>query len=427
MTRRGLSILCLCLAATVPAFGQYCSSTTTGNACGIDEYIANVTCGGLNNNSACVGPPSYEDFTGLVGPVCPKGAATPITVTIGTYWGGDEVDVWCDWNGNLSFNDPGEHTALFTAGGVATGNISAPLCSVGSTRMRVILRYFGTANPCATTTFGNTEDYTVTAPDPYCTLSTTLNACGIDEYIANVSCGGMNNASACSGPPSYEDFSCITGPNCPVGFATPITVTIGTFWGGDEVDVYCDWNGNGLLTDAGEHYPLVTAAGTSTGAITPPLGALSGVKMRVVLRYFGVAQACGTANYGNTEDYTVTTVGLPACILSFSSPFGPGSLQMDNTPCAPAAGASYLNAITLAQGTTPAGWFFGLDITLAEVVNQLNLGYPFSGTLDAFGASTFLLPAGAPSGLQIWAVSANFTPGFGSFILARPLVTYVLP
>jgi len=427
MTRRGLSILCLCLAATVPAFGQYCSSSTTGNNCSFDEYISNVTCGGLNNNSGCVGPPAYEDFTGLTGPVCPKSVATPISVTVGNAFSGDEVDVFCDWNGNLVLNDPGEHYPLVMSGGVASGNITPPLCAVGSTRFRVVLRYFGAANPCATTTWGNTEDYTVTVSDPYCASLTTGNNCAFDEYISNVTCGGMNNSSACVGVPSYEDFSCVAGPNCPIGAGTPITVTISQSFSGDQVDVWCDWNSNAVLGDPGEHYPLVTSGGTATGAITPPAGAGSGVKMRVVLRYFGSANPCATTTFGNTEDYVVTTLGQPPCVLLFSSPFGPGSIQMDNTPCAPAAGASYLNAITLAQGTTPNGWFFGLDITMADLVNQLQSGYPFSGSLDAFGASTFVLPGGAPSGLQIWAVSANFTPGFGSFILARPLTTYILP
>jgi GEVED domain len=268
---------------------------------------------------------------------------------------------------------------------------------------------------------------TVPAFAQYCASSTTGNACGIDEYIANVTCGGMNNSSACIGPPSYEDFTGLTGPLCPPTVPTPITVTIGTFWSGDEVDVFCDWDGNFILNDPGEHFPLVTAGGVATGNITAPGTALPSTRMRVVLRYFGVASPCATTTFGNTEDYTVLSGGTPNCYLWFTSPLGPGSLQMDNTPCAPVAGADYINAITLTGGTFPNGWFFGLDISWGQLLSEFQGGYPFAGTLDGAGSSTFFIPGGAPSGLQLWAVSAQFAPGFGPFLYNRPAVTYTIP
>jgi len=115
------------------------------------------------------------------------------------------------------------------------------------------------------------------------------------------------------------------------------------------------------------------------------------------------------------------------CQLFFSSPFGSGSLQMDNTPCAPLAGATYINAITLVPGTFPSGWFFGLDIPFTQLVSEVQTGYPFTGILDGAGASSFVLPGGVPSGLQIWAVSAQFAPGFGPFLFARPATSYTVP
>jgi len=50
-------------------------------------------------------------------------------------------------------------------------------------------------------------------------------------------------------------------------------------------------------------------------------------------------------------------------------------------------GATYVTAITLAQGAYPNGWFFGLDITLTELISQFQTGFPFSGVLDAVGQS----------------------------------------
>jgi hypothetical protein len=262
----------------------------------------------------------------------------------------------------------------------------------------------------------------------YCIPSHTAGSCGVDEYIANVTIATLNNSSACDPLPHYEDFTALAPTLLPPSSVNPITVTIGTFWSGDEVDVYCDWDGNGILNDPGEHTQLFTSGGSSTGTITVPTSPVPLTRMRVMLRYFGAPDPCLiNGGFGNTEDYTILTGGTPNCWLLFSSPFGPGSIQMDNTPCPPVAGASYINAITLAAGTYPAGWFFGLDISFGQLLNEFNTGYPFTGTLDGSGASAFGLASGVPSGLQLWAVSVQFAPGFGAFLYNRPAVTYTVP
>jgi hypothetical protein len=114
------------------------------------------------------------------------------------------------------------------------------------------------------------------------------------------------------------------------------------------------------------------------------------------------------------------------CTLFFDSPFGPGSLRMQNTSCPPVALANYIIGITLVQGLTPNGWFHGLDIPLGQLVAEFNGGFPFTGVLDATGASTFG-PVFAPSGLQLWAVSTQWSPGFGNFLFSRGATTYTIP
>ncbi len=121
----------------------------------------------------------------------------------------------------------------------------------------------------------------------------------------------------------------------------------------------------------------------------------------------------------------VTFAFAPVCTLSVSAPLGPGSIAIVNSGCTP--GHWYLTAITLAPGVFPNGWFFGLDIGLAEVFNQLSLGVPFSGALDATGSSVFALPAGIPSSLSIQAVTAVFSPGFGQFTQNSPPVAFIAP
>lgn len=262
----------------------------------------------------------------------------------------------------------------------------------------------------------------------YCIPAHTAGTCGVDEYISNVTIATLNNSSVCDPLPHYEDFTALTPTFLVPTTVNPITVTIGTFWSGDEIDVYCDWDGNGILNDPGEQTTLVTSGGISSGSITVPASPVPLTRMRVMLRYFGVADPCLIGGgFGNTEDYTIITGGTPNCWLSFSSPFGPGSIQMDNTPCAAVAGADYINAVTLTPGVFPTGWFFGLDISFGALLSEFNTGYPFTGTLDGAGASSFVIPSGVPSGLQIWAVSAQFAPGFGPFLYSRPAVTYTVP
>jgi hypothetical protein len=131
---------------------------------------------------------------------------------------------------------------------------------------------------------------------------------------------------------------------------------------------------------------------------------------------------------GSTADFVLVPI-LPApdpCHLVFSSPFGPGSLQMDNGPCAAAANLTYLTAIALSPGVFPNGWFFGVDISLPDLINEYNLGFPFVGSLDAAGASSFFIPGGVPSGLSLWAVTAHYGPGFVN-VGSRPAVTYTIP
>jgi len=119
----------------------------------------------------------------------------------------------------------------------------------------------------------------------------------------------------------------------------------------------------------------------------------------------------------------------PPCVLQFSSPFGPGSLKIDNTQCAAVALQSYQIGVTFAQGAFPNGWFFGLDITLADLYGQHGPGFGgiLWGSLDGVGASSFGPVGGLPSGLQIWAVTSHWTPAFGTNIGARNPVTYTIP
>ncbi|MEN8223789.1 MAG: GEVED domain-containing protein [Bacteroidota bacterium] len=124
---------------------------------GCDEYIGNVSFGDINNASACT---SYGDYTNLSTAIS-SGETIPITVTNGNTWDGDVCGIWVDWNQNEDFTDD---DPIFVNGGPAvfTADISVPDNAVGgTTRMRIRIQYYGTPEPCGTTSYGEVEDYSL--------------------------------------------------------------------------------------------------------------------------------------------------------------------------------------------------------------------------------------------------------------------------
>jgi len=124
---------------------------------GCDEYIGQVQFGDINNTSACSG---YHDYTTLSTSIS-VGESIPITVSNGNTWTGDECGIWIDWNQNEDFSDdapinvsggPGVFTAIITPPDGAIG---------GTTRMRIRIQYYGTPEPCGSTSYGEVEDYSV--------------------------------------------------------------------------------------------------------------------------------------------------------------------------------------------------------------------------------------------------------------------------
>jgi len=173
---------CITLAVAIaavmlsPVVAQtYCTPASTALACGIDEYISNVTitdAGGmvlLNNSSACVASPAYEDFTNTVAPaIFSPGATYNVSVTVGQWWNTDMVRVWIDTDNNFSFEDAFDTMVTMTgpagnaASATVTGTFVVPTNSAGGlTRLRVRLVYnvWPTPASCANAAFGNTEDY----------------------------------------------------------------------------------------------------------------------------------------------------------------------------------------------------------------------------------------------------------------------------
>ncbi|MFP3595469.1 reprolysin-like metallopeptidase [Chryseobacterium sp. SIMBA_029] len=139
----------------------YCSASSSNTA---DERIGNVKFGTINNTST--GTAGYEDFTSVSTNVT-RGSAYTLSVTptwTSTVYS-EAYAVYIDYNQNGSFTDSGE-LVWSKAGSTTTpvtGSVTIPsTASLGSTRMRVIMRYSTTpTTPCGSITYGQVEDYTV--------------------------------------------------------------------------------------------------------------------------------------------------------------------------------------------------------------------------------------------------------------------------
>ena len=172
------------LSAAVGSTPSYCNSAFTNVTY---EHITNVTYAGINNTSGGnTGGP--VDYTAQVANVA-VGTPNDLSVTIQVD-GSENISAWIDWNQNGVFTDLGESYTLATLASTAgpfTVSITPPGGALnGNTRMRVQLSYFTAAAPCLSSTYGESEDYTVnvsggSAP---CTAGYTFSwspATGLDD------------------------------------------------------------------------------------------------------------------------------------------------------------------------------------------------------------------------------------------------------
>ena len=138
---------------------SYCSASGGG-----DEYIYQVKVGSVDNVSGSSG---YADYTSQstsmnIGTSYPIEIITAVGTDIGYGYTGDRCGIWVDWNQDSDFDDTGEMVFSQQSVGYFATNITPPANALaGNTRMRVRLVFDQTLNPCGTSNYGETEDYTI--------------------------------------------------------------------------------------------------------------------------------------------------------------------------------------------------------------------------------------------------------------------------
>jgi hypothetical protein len=173
---------------------------------------------------------------------------------------------------------------------------------------------------CTSLTVGTAKTPTVTNPAgnrqilvSYC----SANGITCDEYISDVVIGTISNSSTCSSG-GYANYTSLL-TSIVQGASVPITVSNGILYTGDRCGIWVDWNSNGDFSD--DQAIVVTGTpGPFSATIACPANASIGSKrMRIRIHYTNEATSpCGTAVWGEVEDYTITVTALPTKTLNLN-------------------------------------------------------------------------------------------------------------
>jgi hypothetical protein len=159
------------------------------------------------------------------------------------------------------------------------------------------------------------------------------------------------------------------------------------------------WNGAGgcnALTLVGCNDNNCAVSGQTSASRVTFTGGAGGL-------YYVAVGGKGTTTGAFTLKVDLVTV----MTLSFFD-LGPGTLGYHVS--GPALG-TYFMAASLTAGAFPFGWFYGIDLPLADIVTEYNAGPPFVGSLSLCGQATFGPVGGLPPGLTVYAVALGFLAG----------------
>ncbi len=317
------------LAASSPAIG---ASTLSWNA---------PTTGAFDVRFRAVGTDTWTSLNGLSGPtveVTGLSACTPYEFQVRPLCDGEESDfgasfVWtsegcCNapltlepeavaddaidlsWTGVLAAQ---QYTVRYRVQGTTAWTLANPTNEAfGSvTGLVPCTTYeFQVAGSCA----GVEETWSASIP----VATTGCGACvdntycdaaaddGSDEWIANVSIGGLQNASGSND--GYGDFTG-TAVQMELGQSYPVSLSPGFsfFQYNERWAVFLDADQDAEFSPQEQLFTAGPSNTTVTGTLTVPASALAGVtRLRVMMKYnTAIASGCENADFGETEDYCV--------------------------------------------------------------------------------------------------------------------------
>ena len=226
---------------------------------------------------------------------------------------------------------------------------------------------------------------TLSPPVSACVPTTTDLNNNFGMGIRNVDFADFDVTSGSSiNDGGYLDLSCTQLSTLQPSTLYPIDIeTNGT--NNHDVRVYIDYNGNGVLTDAGELVFSSNANTVHSGTLTTPASPVTGtfLRMRVVADFMNntISGPCYNAQYGQSEDYSVIFPALTA----------PVSLSTTTTDVSCNGLTDGSIDLTVGGGTTPYTYQWSNGPT-TEDINGLGAG-AYTVTVTDAGGQTAITSA----------------------------------
>ncbi len=239
------------------------------------------------------------------------------------------VGIWIDENQDGDFDDANElkyHSSVGSASNSANFLVSET-CDTGYVRLRVRNFYDNASGDSySTSNVSEIEDYVLKITNgeqpqsPYCSPISTMpcGGTGSDYGIQtfSIASASFTNTSAICGvtSPGYSDYTAQT-INLTAGQTYSFVERNPTAWAQSAkyLDIYLDANQNSIFESSERlytHIHATTIADPVNGSILVPANAMNGAaRLRIRAYYNPIVNACGDANFGETEDYTVVISG----------------------------------------------------------------------------------------------------------------------
>lgn len=292
-------------------------------------YTGTIT---VRNANGCVSS-AVQTFTITVNPVISTLATVPSPATAATgicYAGGGAVTSisWTAAAGAVSYDvyfGAGSLPGTVTANVATTSYTTGTLLASTTYYWKIVPRNSG----CPSTGTALTWTFTTAATPCAITYCTPTYASGpaLNDQIANVTLGTLNNTSGASLSPYYTFFNSVTIPDLLQTSTASVSITFGSDTN-QWAAVWIDFNQNGVFETTEGVVSTVNAgaSGTTIINIPVPVGAtLGNTRMRVRGGNDSIlttAQACGASSsgFGETEDYIVNIIAIPVCTTPTAQP-----------------------------------------------------------------------------------------------------------
>lgn len=336
----------LTLSPTMGTGNATVTASYTSNVGGNRTAIITATPSGLSTVTATINQLTtvLADFNFSTALVCPNTSVVFTNASINTtssQWFVNGTLAGSSTNLTYSFVTPGSYTIqLKASGGSSLDSISKVL----------VVSSAPVAHAGNDTSICVGEDLLLNGQQGFglyvCTLGCAIptNYCASAstndnfEYISKVSLNGSDHLSTNLGN-GYEDYSATTLTTLTKDstYTIQVTATVpGATAYTEYIEVFIDWNRNGLFDEASISLGSASIAGSqvlSNVLLVPSTAVLGKTKMRIIQKYNGaVVSGCeNNYGYGETEDYMIEISSVAELGYAWTGPQSYSSANRTNT------------------------------------------------------------------------------------------------